>query len=130
MDTSRVDGVKAPQHRGTPRSNWSAVSCDWSFMLRNFRPCQSSGFRILSSEAHSRSSFVQDLGCLKRQFPANSGSKPSGPTFLRSTSSWGSLWNRFMSFQTPRSCRVNLSKVHAATRSNLRDAWPRLMDTS
>mmetsp|Transcript_24009 Transcript_24009/g.72159 ORF Transcript_24009/g.72159 Transcript_24009/m.72159 type:complete len:268 (+) Transcript_24009:1833-2636(+) len=97
----------------------SAVS--WSSLVScclSFKPRQSSGFKILSKDAHSRSSFVQDFGCLNRTRGARSGSKPSGPSFVRSTNNCGSLWKRFMSFQMPRSCLVSLSNVTDATRSS------------
>jgi hypothetical protein len=36
MDTSRVDGVKAPQHRGTPRSRFCSASFSFSWSLFDF----------------------------------------------------------------------------------------------
>jgi hypothetical protein len=36
MDTSRVDGVKAPQHRGTPRSHRSSPIFSGSLHVRNW----------------------------------------------------------------------------------------------
>jgi len=42
MDTSRVDGVKAPQHRGTPRSYhftglWDVLKSSWRRVGRKWR---------------------------------------------------------------------------------------------
>ena len=36
MDTSRVDGVKAPHHRGTPRSRFCSASFSFSWSLFDF----------------------------------------------------------------------------------------------
>ena len=36
MDTSRVDGVKAPQHRGTPRSRFCSANFSFSWSLFDF----------------------------------------------------------------------------------------------
>ena len=36
MDTSRIDGVKAPQHRGTPRARFCSASFSFSWSLFDF----------------------------------------------------------------------------------------------
>ena len=36
MDMSRIDGVKAPQHRGTPRSRFCSANFSFSWSLFDF----------------------------------------------------------------------------------------------
>ena len=38
MDTSRVDGVKAPQHRGTPRSHFPSSHSHFPQVTKNWLP--------------------------------------------------------------------------------------------
>ena len=38
METSRVDGVKAPQHRGTPRSHFPSSHSHLPHVMKNWLP--------------------------------------------------------------------------------------------
>ena len=59
MDTSRVDGVKAPQHRGTPRSHFRIIV---NFDCRQVR-------HVVAPLASSYLKFLQALRRVPQQIP-------------------------------------------------------------
>ena len=82
LETTRVDGVKAPQHRGTPRSD-AAFN---SFM--SIWPLPSVSKRLKASRTSSISSSLKPARFLGLRPPANARAPDSAPKRARPDMAW------------------------------------------